>query len=205
LSLLVATCVASPLLAAADPLGFYIGGAVGQSTLRADQAVFTSGGVSVSGPISFSKHGTGWKLLAGLRPISVVGAELEYVDFGNPSLSYSGGSMGVLGYQANTRAKAAAVFSVLYAPIPLPFFDIYGKAGLARLQTTTDATGTFGCLTNCPAYFGAFHRDRTEARFAYGAGAQVSLGSFAVRVEYERISASDGDPSLLSVGLTWTF
>jgi hypothetical protein len=29
------------------------------------------------------------------------------------------------------------------------------------------------------------HRDQTESRFAYGAGAQVKLDRFALRVEYE--------------------
>src|SRR3981081_1913014 len=123
--------------AAADPLGFYVGGAAGQATLRVDHAVLRGNAVDVavaSNPFSFSKHATGWKLQVGLRPISFIGAEIEYVDFGSSSASYSGGSVhSYLSYQANTRAKATTAFGVLYAPIPLPWFDVYGKAGLARL------------------------------------------------------------------------
>jgi len=50
-----------------------------------------------------------------------------------------------------------------------------------------------------------FHRDRSGARLAYGAGAQMTLGRFAIRAEYERINASEGDPDLLSLGLTLSF
>jgi hypothetical protein len=39
----------------------------------------------------------------------------------------------------------------------------------------------------------------------YGAGFQVGTPSFKFRLEYQRISASNGDPSLLSAGLIWTF
>ncbi len=52
---------------------------------------------------------------------------------------------------------------------------------------------------------GQFHRDRSSARLAYGAGAQMTLGRFAIRAEYERINASEGDPDLLSLGLTLSF
>src|SRR5258707_2505005 len=47
--LIVATaCLASPLVAVADPLGAYAGASVGQSTVKAD-------------PLQFSKHDLGWK------------------------------------------------------------------------------------------------------------------------------------------------
>ena len=38
-----------------------------------------------------------------------------------------------------------------------------------------------------------------------GLGAQYKLGSWAVRAEYERFNAAGENPSLLSVGITWTF
>jgi len=40
-------------------------------------------------------------------------------------------------------------------------------------------------------------------RVAYGAGAQVTIAQFALRAEYERISASDGNPDLLSLSIIW--
>jgi len=47
--------------------------------------------------------------------------------------------------------------------------------------------------------------DRTNTGFAAGAGAQFKLGSWAVRAEYERFNAAGANPSLVSLGVTWTF
>jgi opacity protein-like surface antigen len=193
---------------AADPLGLYVGGAVGHSTVRADQVVFVERyyGTALNGPVSFSKSTTGWKVVAGLRPISLMGAEFAYIDFGNPTVSHTPRGAG-LGYHADMRAKATAAFDVLYAPIPVPLLDVYVKAGLARLQTTVNATALVGCFPPlaCAVYGGEFHRDRTETGFAYGAGVQVKVSALGIRAEYERISASGGDPDLLSLGIIWTF
>jgi hypothetical protein len=134
----------------------------------------------------------------------LAGAEIEYIDFGHLIESPSGFGHA---YSVDVRAKATAAFGVLYAPIPVPLFDLYGKAGVARLQTTGSSTGTVGCFPPmaCPVVLGQFHRDQTSTRLAYGAGAQVTLGRFAIRAEYERINASEGDPDLLSVGITLSF
>jgi len=207
---LVVACAGFLLIpvAAADPLGLYVGGGVGQSTVRSEQMQFTNfTGGPLDGPVSLSGHDAGWKLAAGLRPISLAGAEIEYIDFGHPTASATPYGFG-LGYSADVRARATAAFGVLYAPIPVPLFDLYGKAGVARLQTTASATGALGCFPplTCPLVgLGQFHRDQSSARLAYGAGAQMTLGRFAVRAEYERINASEGDPDLLSVGITLSF
>jgi opacity protein-like surface antigen len=209
LGLAIAIGAAQAPAQASDPLGFYVGAAIGQATLRADNAVLVGNAVDVtasSSPFSFSKHTTGWKLQLGLRPISLIDGELEYIDFGDVSASFSGGGVhDYLSYNASTSAKAAAAFGVLYLPLPLPLLDLYGKAGLARLEAKTSAGGSFGCLADCPRYLGSFYRDETKGRFAYGAGVQVRVGSFAIRGEYERISANTGDPDLLSLGATWSF
>jgi hypothetical protein len=96
---------------------------------------------------------------------------------------------------------------IVYAPIPIPILDVYAKAGVARLQTSVDAAGAFGCWSplQCAAYPVSVHRDQTDARFAYGAGIQAKLSAIGIRLEYERISVSGGDPDLLSLGVTWTF
>ncbi len=194
-------------LVAADPLEIYIGGAVGKATVRADEITFVAPtGNALTGPISLSKSETGWKILGGVRPISLLGAEVEYVEFGSPTASNTPAGYG-LGYTVDMRSKAAAAFGVFYVPIPVPLLDVYGKVGLARVQTTVDATAGLGCFGPllCPVAFGDFKRHRTDSRFAYGAGVQVKPGRFAIRAEYERISTNTGDPDLLSVGATWTF
>jgi hypothetical protein len=186
---------------AADPLGFYIGGAIGRSHVRADEEVFGS-------PLGFDEHHNAWKLLVGLRSISLVGAEFEYVNFGHPS-ALLGPQRSLSNIQADAHAKAVGLFGVVYAPIPLPLLDIYGKAGFARLQTAVNASVVCTAGGDCPpARVGPgplFYLNRTGVRFAYGAGAQIKFAAFGVRAEYERISASGGDPDLLSLGITWSF
>jgi hypothetical protein len=47
--------------------------------------------------------------------------------------------------------------------------------------------------------------NEATSEFAYGAGAQLKFSTFAVRLEYERISTSGSDPDLVSIGVTWKF
>ena len=47
--------------------------------------------------------------------------------------------------------------------------------------------------------------DRTDTGFAIGGGAQIRLGAFALRGEYERFNAAGARPSLWAIGATWTF
>jgi hypothetical protein len=117
------------------------------------------------------------------------------VDFGHPS----GGPAFA---PADARARAAALYGLLYLPLPVPSFDVYAKVGFSRLQTT----GTGVPIGACPGGpCGLFSLDRTDTRVAFGAGAQIKVSTLAVRAEYERFSSSSGDPSFLSVALTWTF
>jgi hypothetical protein len=94
----------------------------------------------------------------------------------------------------------------------VPAVDLYGKVGMASLHSTlneivpgpareTPCSPTY-CIPPAIAYI---NRDWTDTRLAYGAGLQVKLARFAIRAEYERISASTGDPSLMSLGLLWRF
>ena len=207
-SILAAIALLAPLsgIATADDLlGAYVGGSVGRSDLRANDLDFIGSPTPV--PLSVSKSATGWKVFAGVRPISLVGAELAYVDFGHPTASQGAPTGFGLAYNAELRSRASTAFGMVYAPIPIPLLDVYAKAGVARLQTRVDGVGAFGCWTplQCAAYPVAVHRDQTDVRFAYGAGIQAKLSAIGVRLEYERIRVGAGDPDLLSLGVTWTF
>ena len=183
--LVIAAYLALPLAALADPLGIYLGASVGQSTVKADL-------------IGFSQHDPAWKVLAGIRPFAVLGAEVAYTDFGHPSYSLGGGA-----FNASVRASSVDVFGLVYLPIPVPFLDVYGKGGLANLRYR--ANSSYVCTRPVPPGCTFFGANYTEDRAAYGVGVQLKFDPLAVRAEYERISASNGDPSLLSVGITWTF
>jgi len=165
---------------AGDLLGLYVGGAVGQSQVEAN--VPTVG--------DFKENHSAFKVIAGIRPISLIGAELSYIDFGHPSGNINGAA-------SDVSEKGADAFGVLYLPVPV--VDVFVKAGLARLQSTSNSVRVgFG-----PSPL--FRLDRTNTSFAAGAGAQFKLGAWGVRAEYERFNAAGGNPSLVSLGFTWTF
>lgn len=125
-------------------------------------------------------------MLAGLRPLSVLGAEFEYIDFEHPS-----------DVNSNALAKGFALFGVGYLPLPLPMLNVYGKAGYARLQTS--ANGTFGAIViDCFPNICRPWINRTDNDFAWGIGVQAKFPAATARLEYERIDAANGDPSLRS-------
>lgn len=188
---------------AADPLGFYASAAVGQADVRSNEASLTVFGTTQGTPLN--KHATGWNVLLGVRPISLIGAELEYADFGHPS-NVTPLNIVNIGARTDAHPRAAILAGLLYAPIPLPFFDLYGKLGISSLRTDVH-TIVVCTAAPCPpiAYIPPFALDKTTANLIYGAGAQLKFSALAVRLEYQRIKASGGDPDLLSIGLAWTF
>src|SRR5580698_7855592 len=126
--LVVGITCASTMAVADDPLGLYVGAGAGSSEIT-DDGHF--------GPYFHAQH-FAWNAIAGIRPISPVGAEVAYIDFGNP---HAGPNYNFR--SANSDAKAAAVFGVGYLPLPVPFLDVYGKVGVARLDAklTADEPG----------------------------------------------------------------
>ena len=188
--------------AANDLLGLYVGGAIGQSHLKASGQRIDGGGNVYFDTGTFNENHSAFKVTIGIRPISRLGAELAYMDLGHPSGTFNA-------YPADVNMKGGSAFGVLYLPIPI--VDFFIKAGIARIQSRVNGTGYFApnCSTTgpCPQYVGLapFQLDRTNASGAAGAGAQYRFSSLAVRAEYERFNASGEHPTLLSLGLTWSF
>ena len=200
-------CFASASAMADNLLGFYAGLGVGESTVRSDRNFATDYGYYDYD----HDHHTAWKAMVGIRPISLVGAELEYIDFGHP-----GGDDNYYNYYYNynygpdSHPRAIAAFGVGHLPLPLPFLDIYGKAGAARLHTNVNGFDGESCANfnfNGPCTPVANEsQSRWDTRFAYGAGIQYRFFfGLSVRAEYERISSPYGDPDMASVGATYTF
>jgi OOP family OmpA-OmpF porin len=177
-SLLLLSATAS----ADDLLGIYVGAGAGQSQLQQNYYQIDS-------------HVTGWKVFAGWRPLSSLGAEVEYADLGSKNVTYvnPGGTSRI-----STSAKATSLFAVGYPPVPEPWLDIYGKVGAARVQSDASAAVLCGVCV-------ATTNDTTSTRFAFGAGAQLKFGLPAIRLEYERYTASQGDQALISLALTVNF
>jgi hypothetical protein len=181
---------------AEDLLGMYVGGAIGQGRV-AESASYPT--IANQYPGEFMENHSAFKVMVGIRPISLIGAELTYIDFGHPSGN-------IFNYSANASLKGPAAFGILYLPVPV--IDLYLKAGIARLQSDLSGfypNGDNVCVFGESCGTSPFRLNRTNTSGAGGAGAQYKLGSWAVRAEYERFIAAGGNPSLLSVGITWTF
>ncbi len=120
---------------------------------------------------------TSWKVYAGFRPMSVFAIEADYLDLGSETNTFVTTSN-------HSNANAFAGYAVGFLPIPLPFLDVFGKAGLARWKLTGSSISAL-----VP---GSFSDNGTE--FAWGVGTQAHLGNFGARLEYEnfRIPSTNG-------------
>jgi hypothetical protein len=181
---------------AEDLLGLYVGGAIGQSrvveTMETPCACDIDPGVIITE--RFDKPHLAFQGALGVRPVSLLGAEVDYIDFGKPD-----GEANTFPESASIRGVAA--FGVLYLPVPL--VDIYLKAGVARLESTLKFSYCGPCA--CNFCLNTVQLERKNTSGAGGVGAQYRFGSWAVRAEYERFNAAGANPSLLSVGIAWTF
>jgi opacity protein-like surface antigen len=146
--------------AQADDSTFYIGAGISRNQLN---------GISNAG-IDYSHISkTSWKAFVGFRPISVVAGELDYIDLGSDSSAFISGP-------TSSNAKAFAGYAVGFLPIPLPFLDVYGKAGLARWKLSGNSSGPL------------FSFSSNGTSFAWGGGVQVHVGNIGARLEYENFN-----------------
>ncbi len=170
-------CIAGAAHAAEN--GLYLGAGISRATV---DDIFGSGS-------DLRIHDTAWKGFLGFKfPLIPIGIEADYSDLGGETRDF-----GLT--RAHADAKAFSAFAVGYLPLPLPYLDIYGKAGAARWQLN-------GRITN-PALFDL---DDRGTEFAWGAGAQVHFGHAAVRLEYEDFNIRDTDGAkLYTLGAAWYF
>ena len=135
-----------------------------------------------NGNLSFADiDHTSWKALAGVRPLSFLGVEADYMDLGSGSGSlFQPGSGG----QSSTHsdAKAFAAYAVGFLPVPVPFLDLYAKAGLSRWKLEGDTT-TRGTVRACSP-------SRATARRSPGAPAHRCTSAPSARGSNTRTSTS---------------
>jgi hypothetical protein len=169
-----------------DVLGLYVGAAAGQSQVEAYAPSLGE----------FAQNHSAYKLIVGLRPISAFGAEVSYVDFGHPNGNIDSAP-------SDVSQSGIDAFGMVYLPVPV--VDVFVKAGLARLQSALNSNNPgFGTCPIINPDCALFHVNRSDTSFAAGAGAQVKFGSLALRAEFERFDAAGANPTLVSLGLTWT-
>jgi hypothetical protein len=162
-----------------DLLGLYAGASVGYSTQYIDAV---SGGAE--------QHDTGWKVMAGIRPIPWLGAEAEYFDLGSPSRVIDA-------INVSAKSSGPAAFGVLYLPYGIG--DLFVKAGGASVTTRANvlSSGESGVVL--------YTSSQTNQVAAWGGGGQLKFDNLAVRLEYEGINAPTGRQSLISAGVLWSF
>jgi hypothetical protein len=173
--------------AADDLLGLYVGGSIGRSDIHLDNSWMAT-------PDEVVLCHTGWTASVGVRPLRYLGAEFQYLDFGNAHWD-----------STTVHTNAEALAAVLYAPISVRFLDVYAKLGPAHWHSTVN-TELFGL--QCPdilPHCGQIAVKQESTDLVYGAGLQFRFGPGAVRMEYERIEAYPAYPYMYQVGLTWTF
>jgi hypothetical protein len=159
--LLVTVLMLGAGVAQADNGLLYIGAGISRDTLK-DIAATDS-----------SLDSTSWKVLAGFRPISLFAVEADYIDLGSQTTNF-------VDVNTHVQYKAFAGYAVGFAPIPVPYLDVFGKLGVARWtssgSSTTLPTGSFFSLSD------------NGTQFAWGVGAQLHFGNIGGRLEYENFN-----------------
>jgi len=173
--LMLAAALGAPGAALAADNGFYLG--LAASDVSSDYAA-----ASISASGADDDHGL--KAIVGFRPLDAFAIEANYVDMGQTRVPISFPPSTLL-----IESEAISVSAV--GLIPLPLLDLYGRLGVTHWESEA-------------SLFGASQKE-TGTDPTYGAGAQFRVGSFALRLEYERFDFDDDSADLVSVGFTYTF
>lgn len=173
-------------LAHAADSGFYVGGSLGQSTLKVPS--------DVTDIPDFDENDTAYKIFAGYNfnlALFNFGIEGGYNDFGNPS--------GALG--TDTILNIDADGWSLWGMGGLNFgpLDVFAKVGTISWDASLSIDGV-------DPGFGIGDLSDSGSDMGYGLGARISLGNLSIRGEWEAFDIEDTDDVFLfSVGLAWQF
>ena len=183
--------------------GFYVGAEIGTA------AAHTTVPAGVAWQTNVDTSTTGWNLFAGFRPQKYFGAELGYIDFGKSKVNnIDDGNADVI-YEATAKNHAIALYLVGYVPLMPNTWDIFAKAGYARLTSETFSSYNFPniCVGNPCSFVGSSSTStsNTTGDFAFALGTQYRFGSVAFRAEYQKITGTQTKPDLFSVGVAWNF
>ena len=178
--LLLSASLAAPGAALAADNGFYLGLASSDVSSDYDLGPFTAGDVD---------DDRGLKAIVGFRPLDSFAIEANYVDMGESRVPLSiACTVPPCPTEATIDSQALSVSAV--GLLALPLVDLYARVGYSKWETELSP-------------FAAQKLDGNDP--TYGAGAQVRVGSFALRLEYERFDFDDDSSDLVSIGFTYTF
>lgn len=179
--LLVAVLALAARIAHADSGLFYFGGGIGSDHANSLEPGFPN------------IDGTSWQAFAGIRPIRLFSIEADYFDLGSQTNTFKTPlacvSVGSCSVKWKSEAKTFAASVVGFVPIPLPYLDVYGKAGLARFRLNRVITN----YNNGGMALGSSENPDDSDVVTWGAGVQAHFGIIGGRLEYagfDRASAS---------------
>lgn len=165
--------------------GIYLGGSLSRSTIDTDAEFFG---------FSYEDDDTAYKLIGGIRPFDRLAIEANYIDFG--SIEFDNRDLVADGIHSEFEAQAIDASAVVFLGGPL--LEVFGKVGLVYWDADAVLEGGLSGVD--------LRESDSGADFAWGLGAQASLSSLAVRLEYENFEISDTNSvELWSLGVTWTF
>lgn len=178
--LLLCFALAAPGAALAADNGFFLGLASSEVSSSYDLGPAAT---------SFVDDDRGFKGIAGFRLLDSFALEANYVDFGETHVPLNVACVQApCPNEAEIDAEAVSVSAV--GMLALPFFDLFARVGYARWESDLSVLSS---------------EERSGRDPTYGAGAQLRVGSFALRFEYERFELGDDDVDLKSIGFTYTF
>jgi hypothetical protein len=173
-----------PAAALADS-GIYVGGSVGSSSL--DAGLGDLPGL----PNRFNEDGSAYKGYLGYRldlPLTFLGVEAGYVDFGKPKVSSQGIDVEI----DTTATNLWGIAGVEVGPL-----EFFGKLGYVDWN--------FDYRVADPGAGTSFNGKDDGNDMGYGLGVAFSVGPVYLRGEYEKYDAGDTNLSMVSVGVSYLF
>ena len=204
LALAVIAAIASPLASAQDK-GWYLGGNVGESRAKIDEARIRSGllgsGFTTSS-FSDDDRDIGYKLFAGYQMNRYFALEGGYFDLGKFSFNATTVPAGTL--NGSLKLRGANIDLVGMLPITEKF-SAFARVGANYADVKDSFSGSGAVLVRNP------NPSKKETNVKYGLGLQYAFNyNWAMRGEVERYRINDavgnkGDIDLVSLGLIYRF
>jgi len=191
--------------ALADDSGWYIGGNIGQSRAKIDDARITAQMLvapTTAASIIDDNRDTGYKLFGGYRYNKNVAVEAGYFDLGQFGFTATTAPAGTL--TGKIKLKGLNLDAVGTLPLTEKFSAL-GRLGLNYAQTRDSFIGTGAATVLNP------NPSKNQINYKLGAGLQYDFTpSLGMRVEAERYRINDavgnrGDIDMYSLGLVYRF
>jgi opacity protein-like surface antigen len=179
-------------------------GGISGHALAADNGVYLGAGVTQSdyglanalNSDEFDDEDSGFKIIAGFRPLDSFGLELNYSDHGEATIAGGDDCVPIVGIPCPGSIKVGSetISGFAVGFLAFPVIDLFAKVGGASWQFDGSVAGE------------DFDIDESDFDFAWGAGIQAHFGSLGARLEYEQFKIiEDEEIGTISLSFIYTF